>query len=150
MTVSDCAIGGLNMTIEDARAKMGLSKSTGHPISQLRAISALCNASEFDAATVEAPLAERKIFGDATDQAILRFAEFVETSSVAYLRSCWAKTYDLAFNSKNKFMIRCFTSTRHEGISQTLNKDTMFDMNDTSVTTRHVPFRYPLTRFLDS
>ncbi|KAJ4129766.1 hypothetical protein NW768_006735 [Fusarium equiseti] len=139
MTVSDCAIGGLNMTIEDARAKMGLSKSTGHPISQLRAISALCNASEFDAATVDAPLAERKIFGDATDQAILRFAEFVETSSVAYLRSCWRKTYDLAFNSKNKFMIRCFSSTRHEGISQTLNKDTMFDMNDTLLTIKGAP-----------
>ncbi|KAJ4003188.1 hypothetical protein NW752_011637 [Fusarium irregulare] len=139
MTVSDCAIGGLNMTIEDARAKIGLSKSTGHPISQLRAISALCNASEFDAATADAPLAERKIFGDATDQAILRFAEFVETSSVAYLRSCWRKTYDLAFNSKNKFMIRGFASIRHEGISQTLNKDTMFDMNDTLLTIKGAP-----------
>lgn len=131
MTVSDCAIGGLNMAVEDARAKMGLSKSTTHPIIQLRAMAALCNASEFDAATMEAPLAERKIFGDATDQAILRFAEFVDTSSVAYLRSCWKKTYDLAFNSKNKFMIRCFTSSRDEAISQTLSRDSNFDVKDT-------------------
>ncbi|WZH49949.1 H+ k+-exchanging atpase [Fusarium acuminatum] len=139
MTVSDCAIGGLNMGVEDARAKMGLSKSTTHPIIQLRAMAALCNASEFDAATMEAPLAERKIFGDATDQAILRFAEFVDTSSVAYLRSCWKKTYDLAFNSKNKFMIRCFTSSRDEAISQTLSKDSNFDVKDTLLTIKGAP-----------
>ena len=131
MTVSDCAIGGLNMVVEDARAKMGLSKSTTHPIIQLRAMAALCNASEFDAATMEAPLADRKIFGDATDQAILRFAEFIDSTSVAYLRSTWRKTYDLAFNSKNKFMIRCFSAARTEGISETLNKDSKFDTKDT-------------------
>ncbi|RGP76726.1 h+ k+-exchanging atpase [Fusarium longipes] len=139
MAVSDCAIGGLNMSIQDARAKMGLANSTGHPIAQLRAIASLCNASEFDAATMDAPLAERKIFGDATDQAILRFAEFVDTSSVAYIRSCWRKTYDLAFNSKNKFMIRCFSSTRQEGISATLNKDVAFDVKDTLLTVKGAP-----------
>ncbi|KAF5664722.1 h+ k+-exchanging atpase [Fusarium heterosporum] len=139
MTVSDCAIGGLNMVVEDARAKMGLSKSSPHPIVQLRAMAALCNASEFDAATMEAPLAERKIFGDATDQAILRFAEFVDTSSVSYLRSCWRKTYDLAFNSKNKFMIRCFSVARSEGISQTLSKDSNFDAKDTLLTIKGAP-----------
>ncbi|RGP70929.1 h+ k+-exchanging atpase [Fusarium sporotrichioides] len=139
MTVSDCAIGGLNMVVEDARAKMRTSKSSPHPIVQLRAMAALCNASEFDAATMEAPLAERKIFGDATDQAILRFAEFVDTSSVSYLRSCWRKTYDLAFNSKNKFMIRCFASARAEGIYQTLNKDSNFDAKDTLLTIKGAP-----------
>jgi sodium/potassium-transporting ATPase subunit alpha len=40
-------------------------------------LSAVCNAAEFDASTVTKPLAERKINGDATDSAILRFAEFM-------------------------------------------------------------------------
>jgi len=50
------------------------------------------------------PLHERKINGDATDQAILRFSESL--GSVSELRSSWRKNFELAFNSKNKFMIR--------------------------------------------
>jgi sodium/potassium-transporting ATPase subunit alpha len=130
MAVSDCAVGGLNMTIENARGKFGQSKSATHPIIQLRALAALCNASEFDAATKDAPLADRRIFGDATDQAVLRFAEFVDPSSVDYLRACWNKIYDLAFNSKNKFMIRCFSCVRTEAVPTTLSKETSFNSDD--------------------
>ncbi|WKT44026.1 hypothetical protein QSH57_008879 [Fusarium oxysporum f. sp. vasinfectum] len=139
MAVSDCAVGGLNMTIENARGKFGQSKSATHPIIQLRALAALCNASEFDAATKDAPLADRKIFGDATDQAVLRFAEFVDPSSVDYLRACWNKIYDLAFNSKNKFMIRCFSCTRNEAVAATLSKETAFNTDDILLTIKGAP-----------
>lgn len=131
MTVSDCAVGGLNMTVEGARGKFGQSTTTTHPVIQLRAMAALCNASEFDVTTADAPLAERKIFGDATDQAVLRFAEFVDTGSIAYLRACWRKTYDLAFNSKNKYMIRCFACVKPEAVPETLYKGSLFDAKDT-------------------
>ncbi|KAF4447185.1 H+/K+-exchanging ATPase [Fusarium austroafricanum] len=139
MTVSDCAIGGLNMTIENARGRFGQSNTTTHPIIQLRAMAALCNASEFDAATKDAPLAERKIFGDATDQAVLRFAEFVDPSSVDYLRACWKKIYDLAFNSKNKFMIRCFSCVKPEAIATTFSKASSFDTDDILLTIKGAP-----------
>jgi sodium/potassium-transporting ATPase subunit alpha len=119
------------MTAEDARGKVSQAGTSTHPVTQLRAIAALCNASDFDVATADAPLSERKIFGDATDQAVLRFAEFVETGSVAYLRACWRKTYDLAFNSKNKFMIRCFSCIKPESVPTTLYGGSLFDAKDT-------------------
>ncbi|KAL2204669.1 calcium ATPase [Sarocladium strictum] len=139
MTVSDCAVGGLNMTAEDARGKFSQAGTSTHPVIQLRAIAALCNASEFDVATADAPISERKIFGDATDQAVLRFAEFVETGSVAYLRACWRKTYDLAFNSKNKFMIRCFSCIKSESVPTTLYGGSLFDAKDTLLTIKGAP-----------
>jgi sodium/potassium-transporting ATPase subunit alpha len=47
---------------------------------------------------------ERKIAGDATDQAVLRFSESL--GPVHDLQQLWKRTFELAFNSKNKFMIR--------------------------------------------
>jgi sodium/potassium-transporting ATPase subunit alpha len=92
-------------------------KSSG--IHQLRAMSGLCNAAEFDAAALNLPLHERPIFGDATDQAILRLSETL--GSVANLRQMWKRTYELAFNSKNKFMIRTFTLNESSGLGLALS-----------------------------
>lgn len=50
------------------------------------------------------PIHERKINGDATDQAVLRLSESL--GSVAQLRQDWKKIFEIAFNSKNKFMVR--------------------------------------------
>jgi sodium/potassium-transporting ATPase subunit alpha len=44
----------------------------------------------------------------------------VAAGNVGYFRSCWQKVYELAFNSKNKFMIRCFTIGRPEALGKTL------------------------------
>lgn len=82
------------------------SENTTHLTSciyQLALVTGLCNAGEFDAATMQLPLQDRKSNGDATDQAVLRFAESV--SSVADMRQRWKMNYRLAFNSKNKFTI---------------------------------------------
>lgn len=105
MFVTTCCVGMQKRTPEAARDDMVLNTTTGkNGVSQLRAIAGLCNAGEFDASTSSLPLHERKINGDATDQAVLRFSE--QLGSVGDLRDAWRKTYDLAFNSKNKFMIR--------------------------------------------
>lgn len=103
-------------------------KATG--THQLRAMAGLCNASEFDAATVSLPIHERTVFGDATDQAILKFSESL--GSVADLRQLWKKTYELAFNSKNKFMIRTFTSPMPQGLDMALSpsEGSQFVSND--------------------
>ena len=71
---------------------------------ELAALAGLCNAVEFDVTTIHLPLADRKIIGDATDQAVLRFSESL--TDVATLRNAWKKVFELAFNSKNKFMVR--------------------------------------------
>jgi len=91
-------------------------------ISQLRAVAGLCNAGTFDASTINLPLHERVIHGDATDQAILRFSEGL--GEVAELRRFWHTKYELAFNSKNKYMIKAFSLANQSGLSLALPSDT--------------------------
>ena len=122
MSVTECSIGTKKMTPESAQEEM-IEIRRDHNIStnaidQLRAIAGLCNSGEFDAATGNLPLEERKINGDATDRAILRFSEGL--GSVSELKRYWKKTFELAFNSKNKFMIRTFSLSDSEGLKYTL------------------------------
>lgn len=92
--------------------------STYNHIDQLRVVACLCNAGEFDLASNHLPLNERKINGDATDQAILRFSESL--GSVSDLRRMWKKTFELVFNSNNKFMIRVLELVEQEGLGVAL------------------------------
>jgi sodium/potassium-transporting ATPase subunit alpha len=87
-------------------------------VSQLRSIAGLCNSGDFDAATMKLPLHERKINGDATDQAILRFSESL--GPVSELRQMWKKTFELAFNSKNKYMLRTLELVQEKGLELAL------------------------------
>jgi sodium/potassium-transporting ATPase subunit alpha len=64
------------------------------------------------------PLHERKINGDATDQAILRFSESL--GPVSELRQMWKKTFELAFNSKNKYMVRTLELVQEKGLKLAL------------------------------
>lgn len=84
-------------------------------VDQMRAIAGLCNSGEFDMATEKLPLHDRRIMGDATDQALLRLSESL--GPVSDLRRMWKKSFELAFNSKNKYMIRTLTLVEHEGLN---------------------------------
>lgn len=70
---------------------------------KLAIISSVCNDAEFDASGSNLPVADRKVNGDATDSAILRFTETMTVSSS--LRHAWNTIFKVAFNSKNKFAI---------------------------------------------
>jgi sodium/potassium-transporting ATPase subunit alpha len=114
MVVTDLYAAGEEYTPEAARDLMAvlrsenniaaLSKKREDVIDQLRILGGLCNSGEFDASTMHMPIYERKINGDATDQAILRLSESL--GSVAELKQNWKKVFEIAFNSKNKFMVR--------------------------------------------
>jgi magnesium-transporting ATPase (P-type) len=67
---------------------------------QLWHVAGLCCSAMFDSETITRPLAERKILGDATDQANLRFAETL--GPVHTLLSSWKQVLDIPFNSKSK------------------------------------------------
>ena len=82
-------------------------------VQQLVAVGSLCNAGEFDTASAKVPLSERRIYGDATDQAVLRFSE--SQCSVADIRKGWKKFFSLDFDSKNKFMVKAFTPVLPDG-----------------------------------
>lgn len=117
MVVTDIYAAGEEYTPQAARDLMAvlrsenelatLTKKREDIINQVRILGGLCNSGEFDAATMHLPIAERKINGDATDQAVLRLSESL--GSVAELRRDWKKVFEIAFNSKNKFMIRLMT-----------------------------------------
>lgn len=121
MWVTHAAIATEEMTCEQACAgllRQREDNSDKNPISQLRTVAGLCNSGEFDAATYHLPLHERKMHGDATDQAVLRFSESL--GAVDELRQAWAKTFELAFNSKNKFMIRTHILAQKSGLDMAL------------------------------
>jgi sodium/potassium-transporting ATPase subunit alpha len=134
MYVTECSIGMEKMTPEFARDEMMRYRNEDtqcNSISQLRSIAGLCNSGEFDAATSSLPLHERKINGDATDQAVLRFSESL--GPVSELRQMWKKTFELAFNSKNKYMIRTLKLVQKEGLDFALpsTEATSFRPDDT-------------------
>lgn len=124
MYVTECSIGMHNMNPQSARDEMIHNDrpldagNTSNAVAQLQTIAGLCNSGEFDAATNNLPLHERKINGDATDQAVLRFSESL--GPVSELRRMWKKTFELAFNSKNKYMIRTYEVTQEQGLKLAL------------------------------
>ena len=78
----------------------GENGSKHNPWTQLWHVAGLCCSAKFDAETMNRPLAERRILGDATDQATLRFAETL--GPVDSLLSTWKQVMEVPFNSKNK------------------------------------------------
>jgi sodium/potassium-transporting ATPase subunit alpha len=116
MVVTDCLVGFTKMTVSEAtqKHKADDSSSLTSALNQIRVVAAVCNAGDFDVTTMNLPLADRKIIGDATDQAVLRFSESL--SPVTETRSLWRKRFDLAFNSKNKFAI-CIASAQQNATS---------------------------------
>ena len=123
MFVTGCSVGTTTMTLEVARDKVALRKhdlnTASNAVDQLRAVAGLCNSGEFDVTTAHLPLHERNINGDATDKAILRFSESL--GEVANLRQFWKKEFELAFNSKNKFMIRTYSLIGNEGLKNAVS-----------------------------
>ncbi|KAI8642277.1 hypothetical protein BD408DRAFT_443634 [Parasitella parasitica] len=86
------------------------NKASDGIIPQLRQIqlaSALCNGASFDTATSHLEVSQRTIYGDATDCAILGFAESLGPSKgiVQTIRTNNEKIYEVPFNSKNKWMM---------------------------------------------
>jgi sodium/potassium-transporting ATPase subunit alpha len=122
MVVTDIWAAGEEYTPDAARDHMSvlqsdnsttdLGKKRQDVFDELRLCAGLCNSGEFDAATMHLPLAERKINGDATDQAVLRLSESL--GSVSELRRDWKKVFEIAFNSKNKFMVRMMSPVSQE------------------------------------
>ncbi|KAK0654737.1 hypothetical protein B0T16DRAFT_395603 [Cercophora newfieldiana] len=148
MIVTDCCVGALAMSADEARdtlvaehakAESGNTALTSNAMDQLWSVSGLCNAAEFDAATRHLALAIRKIHGDATDQAVLRFAEGL--GPVADLKRCWATKFNLAFNSKNKFMIRVLGMAHADGLAMALpdGVSAIFEPGDMLLTIKGAP-----------
>lgn len=99
MKVTDFMVGKVSVTADDAPERYEEFEGTR----QLANTCAACNEAEFDVSTMDKDIHDRKVNGDATDSAILRFAESMRP--VSELRDAWRSIFKAAFNSKNKFAI---------------------------------------------
>ncbi|KAH8700901.1 putative H /K ATPase alpha subunit [Talaromyces proteolyticus] len=139
MFVTDYAIGNQTFTVPQGNSAQETNGNKRSAVQQLRAISGLCNAAEFDASVSHLPLPERRIFGDATDQAILRFSESLD--SVMELRREWKESFELGFDSKRKFMVKGVTcaKTNDVGTGVSSAEALSFDTNSVLLTVKGAP-----------
>ncbi|KAJ3340832.1 hypothetical protein HDU93_006124 [Gonapodya sp. JEL0774] len=78
-------------------------------LNELFKAAALCNEATFDRShTSQGSSAQSRVNGNATDAAILRFAESI--ASTDSIRATNIPSYSVPFNSKNKWMLRMFGS----------------------------------------
>ncbi|KAI7904029.1 uncharacterized protein BX663DRAFT_485506 [Cokeromyces recurvatus] len=105
-------------------------------IEQLQLEAALCNGSSYDSATSDLEVSKRTVFGDATDCAILNFAENLSFNAshairtVDRLRNDTEKIFEIPFNSKNKWMLT-ICRPNVESIANSLStSDISVDIND--------------------
>lgn len=80
------------------------------PVQTLLQGSVLCNDAFFDPETAHLPLDEREVNGNATDEAVLRFAEAVSSGSSTRPNE-YERVYQIPFNSKNKWMLTLHKTT---------------------------------------
>ncbi|KAH9059426.1 sodium-potassium ATPase [Lactarius deliciosus] len=102
MHVEDAAIYDVTYSLSSLRDSLD---SAPHSIienqRQLATVAALCNAASFEGSPSDS---NRKINGDATDSALLKFADFL-LASVDAARTRWRHVHKMAFNSKTKYML---------------------------------------------
>ncbi|KAH8196769.1 hypothetical protein TruAng_009061 [Truncatella angustata] len=79
-------------------------KGTAERMDTLYAAASLCNDATFDPTTQHLPINERKVQGNATDAALLRFTAAIDTQA----RNSGQKVFQIPFNSKNKWMLTMF------------------------------------------
>ncbi|GAB1521256.1 hypothetical protein RhiTH_004348 [Rhizoctonia solani] len=103
MTVQDVAIFDTEYSVLGFRDASNEGQGNNN-LRQMSAVAAICNSANFASGTEDEPTSIRKVIGDATDSAILRFAHTmrpIETS-----RSVWDDVFKLNFSSKTKFMLK--------------------------------------------
>ncbi|GAM86244.1 hypothetical protein ANO11243_042560 [Dothideomycetidae sp. 11243] len=100
MTVTSVAFVDQPMKADDARQAI---PNGNVAISELHRTALLCNEGSFAPETLHKPIDERAVQGNATDGAILKFAEGALDGAV--IRARYPRVAHLAFNSKNKFMV---------------------------------------------
>ncbi|KAE8353888.1 hypothetical protein BDV28DRAFT_147659 [Aspergillus coremiiformis] len=96
---------GLLDTVLDVNQLFHLQRNDmSEPVRSLLRGSVLCNDALFDPATIALPVNDRGVTGNATDAAVLRFAETVMPDGRNQL-SLFERIHQIPFNSKNKWML---------------------------------------------
>ncbi|KAK4685419.1 hypothetical protein P7C73_g4728, partial [Tremellales sp. Uapishka_1] len=101
MTVTKTAVLDAEFSTETAKKAM---EDKNENVAEVAAIAGICNSAVFDETTMDRPIGLRAINGDATDSAILRFAESLRPVNES--NGDWEEVFKVNFNSKTKFMLK--------------------------------------------
>jgi len=122
-----------NVSITDqeltARACVDISNENSqsplqYAVQQLYLAATLCTNATFDASTIEYPVSQRKINGDATDSAVLIFAENIKETEAA--KAAIEKVFEIPFNSKNKWMLT-LSQPKNDQMAESVGPDMTVD-----------------------
>ncbi|PMD37745.1 putative Na/K ATPase alpha 1 subunit [Hyaloscypha variabilis F] len=103
MVVATVGFVDKEMSVGDAFSILSADSIT--PLKTIQTASVLCNDASFDAASLELPVMERQIQGNATDGAVLKFAEKSQGGIGKAAADLHPRVFQIPFNSKNKWML---------------------------------------------
>ena len=95
---------------------MVASETCPGAVRELHQAAVLCNDATFEPTTIHLPVEDRKIQGNATDAAVLRFAETGKPGR--HLQDAFPCVFRIPFNSKNKWMLTLHEENIAENDSQ--------------------------------
>ncbi|KAJ1658656.1 hypothetical protein IWQ61_002144 [Dispira simplex] len=101
MFVNNARVGNDSLTTKDCQQR-AFDRVPG--FLQLLASARLCNAASFDPQSLHLDVAERKVNGDATDTALLRFSASYPVDE-QFVFEPFDSLFTIPFNSKNKWML---------------------------------------------
>ncbi|KFY88371.1 hypothetical protein V500_06370 [Pseudogymnoascus sp. VKM F-4518 (FW-2643)] len=98
-------VGFLDGRMTASEAFSALSEGNSSPLKELHRASVLCNDATFDPLTKNQPVMDRAIQGNATDGAVLKFAEAARTGCSESINDENPRVFQIPFNSKSKWML---------------------------------------------
>ena len=109
MVVTTVGFVDKRMTVNEAFS--ALSEGSSNPLNELHSASVLCNDASFDVLSMDRPVMDRDVQGNATDGAALKFAEASRGGFSRTLNDAHPRAFQIPFNSKNKWMLTLHEAT---------------------------------------
>jgi sodium/potassium-transporting ATPase subunit alpha len=104
MVVTSVGFVDEQLTVTEALSSIEAGKDS-RALKELHRAAALCNDATFDPLSMDRPILDREVQGNATDGAVLKFAEIAHVDSTKTLADAHPRKYQIPFNSKNKWML---------------------------------------------
>lgn len=125
MFVASASVGVEQVSLDEAAGK-DFEPTLG--FTQLVSSAGLCNNAQFDAdEDASVPVKQRKVKGDATDTALLRFS--AEYERYQNLNKSYDIEAEIPFNSRNKWMVKVIRARNPEMHAQIFGADAEYNAN---------------------
>lgn len=102
MVVTSVCFVDKRMPVDEALRTLSADKSQSPSLDSLHQASVLCNDASFDVLTMDRPVLQRDIQGNATDGATLKFAESAREGLGSTINDAHPRVFQIPFNSKEQ------------------------------------------------